>query len=263
MEKKEETIRSVICEALVDIERDRNVHILFAVEAGSRAYGFECDCSDYDVRFVYTHPRDWYLRLHPGRDVIETRMPRANAEFCGWDIRKALVLLVKSNPQLLEWFASPIVYRDEQAMTLLDAAARAYYSARAAYYHYRSMTLVTRHRYVTAADTTPTKRYIHLARTTMAMMLAVAHPTEPPPISMTRMLASAALPSDVRVEIERLINERNKGNRDSGTEPIPVLDEFIANALDTTDPPPPEHDDDADSICLDTVFRTLLDQHGK
>jgi predicted nucleotidyltransferase len=32
-------------------------------------------------------------------------------DISGWDLRKALQLLRKSNPPLLEWFQSPIVYR--------------------------------------------------------------------------------------------------------------------------------------------------------
>ncbi|EEL72717.1 hypothetical protein bcere0026_3290 [Bacillus mycoides] len=37
------------------IEKENDVKILFAVESGSRAWGFPSKDSDYDVRFVYIH----------------------------------------------------------------------------------------------------------------------------------------------------------------------------------------------------------------
>lgn len=53
------------------IERENRVRILLAVESGSRAWGFPSPDSDYDVRFLYVHERDWYLSVFEGRDVIE------------------------------------------------------------------------------------------------------------------------------------------------------------------------------------------------
>ena len=38
---------------LDEIEEKENVTILFAVESGSRAWGFASPDSDFDVRFVY------------------------------------------------------------------------------------------------------------------------------------------------------------------------------------------------------------------
>jgi uncharacterized protein len=53
------------------IEAQHGVRVLFAVESGSRAWGFPSPDSDYDVRFVYRHERDWSLSLVDWRDVIE------------------------------------------------------------------------------------------------------------------------------------------------------------------------------------------------
>jgi len=89
------------------IEREEGVRILFAVESGSRAWGFPSPDSDYDARFVYARPADWYLSLAPGRDVVELPID-GDYDTNGWDIRKALNLLLKPNPVLLEWLSSPI-----------------------------------------------------------------------------------------------------------------------------------------------------------
>ena len=76
---------------LAEIEKKENVSILFAVESGSRAWGFESPDSDYDVRFVYVRMPQDYMRLDPLRDVIEWQLDDV-FDINGWDIRKALRL---------------------------------------------------------------------------------------------------------------------------------------------------------------------------
>lgn len=50
-----------ILDKLKEIEATRNIEILLAVESGSRAWGFASPDSDYDIRFIYRHEKDWYL----------------------------------------------------------------------------------------------------------------------------------------------------------------------------------------------------------
>ena len=90
-------MRQAIDGALEAIEAEDNVRILFAIESGSRAWGFPSPDSDYDVRFVYARPLDWYLSLEPGRDVIE-RPINDDLDIGGWDLQKALKLMLKPNP---------------------------------------------------------------------------------------------------------------------------------------------------------------------
>ncbi len=111
------------------------------VNSGSRAWGFPSKDSDYDLRFLYVRRRDWYLSidLEHRRDVIE-RPITSNLDVSGWDMRKALQLLRKSNPPLLEWLNSPIVYIEPSGATAhLRALLPQYYSPRAAMFHYLHM----------------------------------------------------------------------------------------------------------------------------
>ncbi|MBI2008192.1 nucleotidyltransferase domain-containing protein, partial [Candidatus Amesbacteria bacterium] len=102
-------MRDLILNRLKQIEVEEKVSILYACESGSRAWGFPSRDSDYDVRFIYIHPIDWYLSIFPKSDVIE--LPLQNSlDFSGWDLKKALQLFAKSNPPLYEWLGSPIVY---------------------------------------------------------------------------------------------------------------------------------------------------------
>ena len=83
-----------------------------AAESGSRAWGFASPDSDYDVRFIYVNRLPWYLTVEPGRDVIEQPIS-GELDINGWDLRKTLQLLKESNPTLLEWLRSPIVYQQD------------------------------------------------------------------------------------------------------------------------------------------------------
>ena len=107
-----DTAGAIILERLAVIEQTEAVRILYACESGSRAWGFASPDSDYDVRFIYVRPRDWYLSidLEHRRDVIE-RPIEGVLDINGWDLRKALQLMRKSNPPLFEWLHSPLVYR--------------------------------------------------------------------------------------------------------------------------------------------------------
>ena len=113
-------VRRRIGDRLAEIEQRESVRILLAVESGSRAWGFPSPDSDYDVRFLYARPRDWYLAVDSRRDVIECPIENV-LDVNGWDIRKALQLLLKANPVLAEWLNSPIRYRED---ALVVAALR-------------------------------------------------------------------------------------------------------------------------------------------
>jgi hypothetical protein len=132
-------LKKVIISELEKIEKNEQIKILFAVESGSRAWGFPSKDSDYDVRFVYIHPIEWYLSIDEKRDVIE--YPVNNLlDFSGWDIRKALKLFKKSNPPIMEWLSSPIVYLNKFAfMEQLRSIRDYYFSPKASIYHYLHM----------------------------------------------------------------------------------------------------------------------------
>lgn len=125
-------MRERVLDELARIERERNVRVLYACESGSRAWGFASTDSDYDVRFVYVEKPEWFIQVDAGRDVIERPLDD-ELDISGWELRKTLGLLRKSNPTLLEWLDSPLVYRSEPAATArLRELAEAFYSPPAA-----------------------------------------------------------------------------------------------------------------------------------
>ncbi len=102
-------MRERVSQQLREIERRYDVKVLYACESGSRGWGFASPDSDYDVRFLYVHPLEWYLRVEAPRDVIELPIDD-ELDVSGWEWRKALGLLKGANPTLIEWLDSPVVY---------------------------------------------------------------------------------------------------------------------------------------------------------
>jgi predicted nucleotidyltransferase len=152
------------------LERTEQVKVQFASESGSRGWGFESSDSDYDVRFIYIRPSDFYLStdLERKRDVIELPI-EGLWDINGWDLRKALQLFFKSNPPLLEWLSSPIIYREASGVIqkLRDLAPE-YYSPKACSHHYWNM--VTGHyRKQLAGQRVPLKRFFYILRPLLAM----------------------------------------------------------------------------------------------
>ncbi len=128
-----------IANILAQIEKAYKVKILYACETGSRAWGFPSTDSDYDIRFIYMHERDWYLSLWERKDTIEFIL-NEELDITGWDLKKSLVLLTKSNAPLIERFQSPIVYYAvDEFKNSFKKLIEEYYSPVAVFYHHHSL----------------------------------------------------------------------------------------------------------------------------
>lgn len=132
-------MKTRILEKLAEIERERNIEILFAVESGSRAWGFASPDSDYDIRFVYKRKLDDYLSLWEKKDTIQF-MTEDELDGSGWDVRKAMTLLSKSNASFLGWLFSPEIYISRgSVLEEMRTLATNNFSPVSGFYHYHSM----------------------------------------------------------------------------------------------------------------------------
>lgn len=132
-------MRERVVRQLKKVEQRYGVKVLYACESGSRGWGFASPDSDYDVRFLYVHPPEWYLRVEAPRDVIELPIDD-ELDVCGWEWRKALGLLKGANPTLIEWLDSPVVYQqDDATVSALKALVPKWFSPVRARWHYYSM----------------------------------------------------------------------------------------------------------------------------
>src|SRR3990172_5316171 len=209
------------------IEAEEGVKILYACESGSRAWGFPSADSDFDVRFLYLHPREWYLSIdhERKRDVIE-RPINGRIDLNGWDLRKALILFRKSNPPLLEWLGSPIIYWEKYstARQLRQLAATGY-SPKACMYHYLHMARGNYREYL-KGERVWIKKYFYILRPLLAINwlergMGVV-PTE------FRVMVNQTIDSEeLKQEIERLIKAKEQGHELDYGPRIPVIGDFI------------------------------------
>src|SRR3989344_8486435 len=93
---------------LKGLEKEYNIKILWAIESGSRAWGFASEDSDFDVRCMHIGRKEDYLGLFPPKPQINFSNSKLDIE--SWDIKKFAELTLKSNPQIAEWLRSPVVY---------------------------------------------------------------------------------------------------------------------------------------------------------
>jgi len=222
-------VKTEILSRLSAIEAEHSVRILYAVESGSRAWGFESTDSDWDVRFIYVHELPWYLSVQPGRDVIEYPVVDL-LDFSGWDLRKTLQLMSKSNPMLFEWLRSPIVYRKlEKEFNVIEEASRDWFSPIKAVYHYLHMARGNFREYL-QGDQVKIKKYFYVLRPLLACRWIEAH-GESPPLPFEDLLDDAKLTPMLEMAIRDLLLRKRSGF-EFGFEPaVPVIGEFIEGEI--------------------------------
>lgn len=197
---------SYITNRLADLATEREVTIRYANESGSRAWGLASTDSDYDVRFVYQHPKEWYLRLDRPKDMIGPVMELGGElDLVGWDIRKVLFHLAQSNAGVTEWLYSPTVYVPDDAFReQLRDLAKSYFQPKKVTAHYlgvgRSAVLAG---YDDAAGDWNLKKFFYYLRPLLAAAY-VADEQKAPPVIFTELLGRVP-DRTVRKLIEKLI----------------------------------------------------------
>lgn len=222
----EQHIAEDIQQRLTAAEIEHDVKVLYACESGSRAWGFASPDSDYDVRFIYVHQRDWYLSFDVDRrrDVIEYPIVD-DIDIGGWDIRKALYLFTRTNGALLEWLASPIVYRDfGQSAERLRTLAPDAHSGLALRYHYSHMARGNAGDHLSKQQV-KLKKYFYILRPLLAIRYIEAGLGLPP--VRFQKLVDAVAPEGIRHTIADLIDLKKVTPELGAGDAIPVLNDFI------------------------------------
>ena len=239
------------------IEQDEEVVVFYACESGSRAWGFESQDSDYDVRFLYLHPMAWYLTIGERRDVIEKPV-EGDLDLSGWDLRKALSLFRKSNPPLLEWLQSPTVYRERFSIRQrIVELMPEYYSPRSCLYHYLHMAQGNFRQYL-KGGTVWVKKYFYVLRPILACRWIEAG-LGVVPMEFQKLVDGTLDDPALLDGIANLLARKRAGHElDSGPR-IPVISRFLEHELERLsgeNPAPPAVS--SDPARLDQLFRDAL-----
>ena len=221
-------MKQTILEKLTQLESENDIRILLACESGSRAWGFPSPDSDYDVRFVYAHRRDWYLSVNEKPDVVELPV-NAVLDINGWDLRKALRLTAKSNAVIFEWMQSPVLYRfDEQFLRRFREIAPGYFSPIAAMHHYLSMAK-KKYEECTSGPDVKLKHYLYCLRAVLSA-LWIERQKSIPPMELEPLLTE--MPDEALRKTVRSLVEAKASREESYRHPHEhALEEFLSNGI--------------------------------
>jgi predicted nucleotidyltransferase len=251
-------IRAQIQGELSRIAEENNIRILYACESGSRGWGFASPDSDYDVRFIFLHPTDWYLSVMPQDDGMDLFIDK-ELDINGWDIRKVLRLLIKSNATPFEWLQSPIVYQtDEDFKASLWGLSQHFFQPRATMHHYLGLAKNSFRKGLVNETEVNAKKYFYVLRPLLAAMWIADKKTAPPMTFAELVPMLEAHPNIYNMVME--LWDKKMELKESDTIPlIPELSDFVNNQIvrcfsiaDMTEPNAMKPD------MLDAFFRTVV-----
>ncbi len=224
---------SEIDRILDGLEREHRVTIPLAVESGSRAWGFASPDSDYDCRFVYIGKPERYLSPWSARDVIEVPL-EGDFDLNGWDLGKALKLMLKGNAVILEWLQSPIVYkgdtrfRDEFLALALRSSDRVLIAR-----HYLHLGERQRRTYFVDSKLVPLKKLFYALRPAAALRWLRFRPDASlVPMHFPTLMNECDAPAAVKAIVADLMSKKAQ-TRELGAAPLPLeIARFIADEFD-------------------------------
>lgn len=218
-----------IQDTLNQISEGEKVKILFACESGSRAWGFASPDSDYDVRFIYLQPKEYYLSVDEKKDVIELPVNEI-LDVSGWDVRKALRLFRSSNAVIYEWLQSPVIYSAETGFQKsLWTMAPDYFSLRAGMHHYLSMTVNTFQNDL-QTDEVKLKKYFYALRPILACKW-ISEKHEVPPMVFQELLTIIQSDKEIVNRINTFLEMKNVSDEKKIVSRDDILNGFIQTEI--------------------------------
>lgn len=225
-------MKQKIINELKELEAKKDIKILFAVEAGSRLWRMASEDSDYDVRFVFVQKRKNYLSLDAKKNMEKViDHTEGEIDLVGFDIFKFCSLLMKSNPSIIEWLQSDLLYYGEKPKELMDVAFNEFNPV-ALYYHYASMCKQNYEKYLKSGMLVTYKKYLYAMRGLIVSKL-VEKTLMLPPIRFTDCLkrCEGIIPENIVLELEETINKKKNGNEKAIIKNIVSYDMFIEDFL--------------------------------
>ncbi|MFN8344106.1 MAG: nucleotidyltransferase domain-containing protein [Spirosomataceae bacterium] len=211
------------------LEFQHDIKILYAVESGSRAWGFASTDSDWDVRYIYIHRLDWYLKIDDKKDSQEEILPN-DIDLAGWELKKALRLFRKSNPPMLEWLRSPIVYLQQfSTADRLRDLTKEYFNPKSCLHHYLHMAEGNYREYL-QKDRVRVKKYFYVLRPILACDW-IKQTNTMAPMEFHQLLDSQVTDHTVKTEIQNLLTRKMAGDELNEEPKIQILNDFLETKI--------------------------------
>ncbi|MRX73260.1 nucleotidyltransferase domain-containing protein [Bacillus lacus] len=253
-----------IIEVLYKIEKEYHIKILYACESGSRAWGYFSSNSDYDVRFIYIHKKEWYLSIDQQRDVIEIPVDDAplheQLDIHGWEFTKALRLFRKSNPGLLEWLGSPIIYMDYlHAADKMREMEKDVFSPAACLHHYLN-TAKSNYRHFLHHEEMKVKSYFNMLRPILAGNWIEKYGSFPP-ASFQDLAEDILLKGSLLEEINTLLKKKLSGEEENVGFRTEILNAFMEEEISRLEETAKklQYRGEDPTFMLNQLFRETLD----
>ena len=222
------TVEELVLMKIREIEAKENVKVLHVVESGSRSWGFASPDSDYDVRFIYVRNRDFYLSLRDTKDFIDWELNEV-LDINGWDLKKALRYIHKSNATMFEWSNSPVVYdTTPEWQNLCKVAAENYFSCKSSLYHYYATANKNYHEYL-KDDMVKYKKYFYVLRPILACKW-IEEKKCPPPVLFDDLIHSV-LEEDMKAAVADLLAKKVQMSVSEKAPKIPEINQYIEEKL--------------------------------
>lgn len=215
----------VIKKELIRLEKQYEIKVLYAVESGSRAWGFESSDSDWDVRFIYIHKLDWYLNIDDNKDSLEEILPN-KIDLAGWELKKGLRLFRKSNPPMLEWLRSPIVYLEQFSTTeKLRELTKEYFNPKSCIYHYLHMAEGNFNDFLNK-EKVKVKKYFYILRPILACDW-IRETNTMAPMEFDILLESQVHVLKIKAEIQNLLYRKIAGEELNEEPKNHILNDYL------------------------------------
>ena len=223
-------MKEEIIKELIRLEHQHNIKILYAVESGSRAWGFASTDSDWDVRYIYIHNLDWYLNIDNKKDSQEEILPN-DIDLAGWELKKALRLFRKSNPPMLEWLKSPIVYLQQfSTAEQLIKLSKEYFSSKSCIHHYLHMAEGNFKEFL-QKDIVRAKKYFYVLRPVLACDWIKQTKTMAP-MEFDKLVDSQVTDQNVKIEIQNLLRRKITGEELKEEAKNQILNDFLQQKIE-------------------------------
>lgn len=252
------------------LEKERKIKILYAVESGSRAWGFSSINSDYDVRFLYVHNLDYYLSISNNlkdtiQKIFDDQYVYVNElDFSGWELKKSLRLFAKSNPCLLEWLDSPIIYhQDDMFIYKLRELRDKYFDPKSSIYHYLHMARNNFDIFL-QKDKVKLKKYFYVLRPILCCSWIFRTKTHAPMLFDT-LMQHEIHDTEINNKVSDLLVRKKNGVELDEGDRIHCLNEYLREKIDAysrmvKDLPVktiPQDDTTLNNFCKETILRCV------